>query len=104
MGKAVLVEQDPKDARLLLQALNDRGLIMDTWAWGFYAENSSWMLNIATPLADALGLEEPTLSIIRTITELSLSSASFLDLNVFRDTDPFTMALREISRQYPVAE
>src|SRR5581483_4543571 len=63
-----------------------------------------WMLNIATPLADALGLEAPTLSIIRTITDLSLSSVSFLDLNVFRDTDPFTMALRETSRQYPLAE
>ncbi|HLZ69640.1 MAG TPA: hypothetical protein VKV26_06975 [Dehalococcoidia bacterium] len=104
MTTAILVERDITDGDNLLTSLDRRGLIIDTCAWSFGFEANSWFLNMATPLADRFGLEATILSILQVLRETDLTSISFLNLTVLRDTDGFPRALRVFARQYPLVE
>jgi hypothetical protein len=103
MATATLVERQIIEGASLLDALDQRGLIVDACAWSFGSESGTWFLNVATPLADSFGLEATILSILRTVRELKLASVSFLNLNVSRDSDEFSRTMRAIIRRDSLA-
>ncbi len=102
MDKTVLVEQDMKDGKKLIQALDKAGFPVNAALWFYSSESDDWRLLLASPVVDQKGSREAYTFVQSILAELPKNfGISLINVSVVSPNDELIKLLKIVIQTGP---
>jgi len=101
MDSVTLVAPRIEEGQLLLDLLDDAGIVIDSAAWLKPFEKERWILYMVTPILEEKGENHANGAVLRIYRKMWTERMNDLHFRLIGEKEPLAIALADLRRQYP---